>query len=197
MSDLKRNPNYLVSPSIVDAIAGFLRDRQFKAIHYLGYADDELCKSLIREGRYTLSLMDYFDRHHREGISFCMEEGYDHSDLVVPDWLDGIPTYIEGAPPHEVLLQDIPWLGGQLDRIAPETPPPSNQRILSMALGSKANTLAVRRVDRSPKCIILFGEGDRDALHPAYAWREIDSLRIGLKVDTSWQPNSPGSELIG
>jgi hypothetical protein len=115
---INRNPEFVVPNVVVDAIAAFLRGREFRTIHYIGYADDVLLKALIREARYTLSLMDYWDRHYREAIDFCKEEGLDHSDPVVPDWLDGIPTYIEGAPLHEVLLQDIPRLHGQLDRLA-------------------------------------------------------------------------------
>ena len=107
MIDIKRSTEYAAPRVIVDAIVGFLREREFKSIHYLGYADDELINSLIHEGRYTLSLIDWWDRHHREGISFCEDEGLDHSDLLVPGWLDGIPTYSEGAPWHEVLLHAV------------------------------------------------------------------------------------------
>jgi hypothetical protein len=171
MNAFERNPEYVVPHGVIDAIASFLRGREFRTIHYIGYADDELIKSLIREGHYKLSLMDYWDRHHREKIGFLAEEGLDHSHLVVPDWLDDIPTYIEGAPQHEVLLQDIPWLEGQLER-----------------LDSRRG---------HPACIVLFGEAQRDASHSRYDWRDIASLRVGFRRDTTARDAPAQGRLFG
>jgi len=186
MARIKRDPEYVVPRAVVDGIVAFLRGRDFRTLHYLGYADDELIKALIREERYTISLMDYWDRHHRETIDFLSEEGIDHSHLVVPDWLNGIPTYIEGAPRHEVLLQDIPWLDGQLDRLESYSGRENPRRMsMSVALGGRRGAaLETDRGDRNaPPCIVLFGDAQSDASHPRYDWRTLDSLRVGLRRD--------------
>jgi hypothetical protein len=81
--------------------------------------------------------MDYWDRYHRE-VHFWDGDELDLSHLVVPEWLDGIPSYFEGAPEHDVLLQDIPWqYEGQFDAI--------------VAFESRP----------APLCVVLFGEAER------------------------------------
>jgi hypothetical protein len=156
MSDIQRNPTYRVHDSAIDEILCLLHRSNFKMVHYVGYADERLIKSLIAEKRYAISLMDYWDRYHRE-VHFWDGDELDLSHLVVPEWLDGIPSYFEGAPEHDVLLQDIPWqYEGQFDAI--------------VAFESRP----------APLCVVLFGEAEMDTGHPSYSWQQTAFLRIGL-----------------
>jgi hypothetical protein len=151
---MERDPAYVVPDQTISEIVSFLREKGYTKVHYIGYADARLIKALKAERRYVLSLMDYWDRHHRES-HFFNDEGLDLSGLVVPDWLDGIPSYFDGAPRHEVLLQDMPWMEGQLERL--QSP-------------------------GSPDCIVLFGNADLRVRDVRYDWRDIGAVAVGLRT---------------
>jgi hypothetical protein len=173
-------PPYVVPAGTVSAIRTFLRGRTFNTVHYVGHADEGLIKALIREERYTLSLMDYRDRHHRAAHFWDDEGSKGLSTPVVPDWLDGIPTYHGGSPAHEVLLQDIPWLPGQVESwSAPASRDPRKMQMTISSGGRSRPTLTPW--PRVPTCIVLFGDAQPDTEHPGYAWQTIESIRIGLR----------------
>ena len=170
------NARYVVPSRIVEEIAGFLRTQPFTTVHYCGYADEVLIRALVREGRYTLSLMDYWDRHGRESLAFLEEEGLDPSQIVVPEWLDGIPTYIEGAPRHQVLLQDIPLFGPQLD-LRRDDDDNRTRRVAASANGHNSS-LELNTGRHRPECVILFGKA-ACAPNGNYEW--LDWMQIGVR----------------
>ena len=127
----------------------------FRAVHYIGGADEGLLRSLLAyRGRLEVTVMDMPDRWGT-GACFWWEEGSPEPPSR-PDWLEGIPFYQEGAADHDILLRDWAWdYEGQLAAMVAFTG------------------------RRPPKLTLLFGQAELYAEHPEYAWETKGELRIG------------------
>lgn len=158
MHNYKAKSDYKIDPEVIAEIVRIAREVSARSIHYVGYADAELLKALKNCGDYKLSIMDMFNRTNRSTHFWNDEFEVDLDKHPVPDWMDGIVSYEEGAPDADLLLRDIPWDF-------------TNQF---------AEIVSFTRT-RAPKCLILFGDADLKTEHPEYLWDRGQRLTIGHK----------------
>lgn len=184
-------PKDLIPPhpaELVSQITSVIRASGLRTVHYTGHADEGLLRELLAiEPEISLSVMDMPDRW-KTGFAFFWEERDFPSTPCpeLPDWLEEVRFYQEGASDHEIAIRDWPWDSpDQLDRI-------------------------VRFIGRPPpKLLIIFGEAETygaglewvvseseakqvpvhkpaDFRHPSYQWEKLGEIWIGR-----WIPGQP------
>ena len=158
MININDRLDYYVPSVLISKIVLLAGEFSPKSIHYVGYADAELLKSLKYQSRYELSIMDMFNRTNRSSHFWNDEFDLDLSKYPIPEWMDNISSYEEGCPDADLYLWDTPWSSAdQFDNIVSFE-------------GRNA-----------PKQIILFGDADLNTEHPAYEWSRHSEFTIGLK----------------
>jgi len=161
MRNYEAKPDFRVSAEVIADIVQIASEVSAKSIHYVGYADAELLKALKISGDYELSIMDMFNRTNRSTHFWNDEFELDLEKYPIPEWMDGITSYEEGAPDADLLLRDIPWdSANQFSKIVSFTK------------------------TRAPKHIVLFGDADLDTRHTEYIWDRRPKLTVGHK---KWQ----------
>jgi len=170
---------------LIDRIMEILLASPYRTVHYVGQADEGLLRALLADReRLKVTVMDMPDRW-KTGYAFCYDEDEfgKHLPRERPDWLEGVPFHQEGAPDHDILIQDWPW--DSYDQLE--------------------NTVAFEG-RRPPKWLLLFGFADRNIVgvegvsengrwereeilrpapihHPAYVWENSGGLHVGR-----WKP---------
>jgi hypothetical protein len=145
-----------VDPYTLAEIQEIIAATPFTTIHYVGCADESVIRAL--KERYSLSIMDQYNRTNRSTHFWFDETELDFCQYPIPDWMDGVVSYEEGASPHEIALRDIPWNSAdQLDRIV---------------------AFAVRS---APELVILFGEADLLTTCQSYEWERRTGISIGRR----------------
>lgn len=168
MSD---SPIHDLSPSVVEAILGFARERGVRSAHYVGHADRGLIEGLSGLlGKEGLTLMDMHNRWGSDTRFFWDE--FESSGLEFPElehWLDGITCYQEGAPDcPDLWIHDIAWS-------------PARQL---------AQILAFRRPQHGliPN-LALLGLARQTTRLTAYKWSEVNDVLLASVFHNS-SPNS-------
>lgn len=158
MRDYEAKPDFRIATEVIVDIVQIASEVSAKSIHYVGYADAELLKALKNRGAYELSIMDMFNRTNRATHFWNDEFELDLKKYPIPEWMDDITSYEEGAPDADLLLRDIPWDSAK-----------QFSKIVSFTMTS------------APKHIVLFGDADLDTLHPKYIWDRRENLTVGHK----------------
>jgi hypothetical protein len=169
------------APALVAQIMEIVLDSPFRTVHYTGGADESLLRALLADReRQEVTVMDvmnrwgsatrfFGDEFERSGMEF----------LEVPDWLEGVSFYQEGAPDHEIGLRDWPWDShDQLSEIvgfAGRSPP----KLLLLFGLADCSIVGVEGLSES-------GKWERKEIlrsapihHPAYEWETLGDLRVG------------------
>lgn len=148
----------VIDPYTLTEIQEIIAATEFTTIHYTGSADESVIRAL--KAGYSLSITDQYNRTNRSTHFWFEEDEIDFSLYPIPEWMDGVVSYEEGASPHEIGLRDIPWSSpDQFDKIVAFT-------------GRKP-----------PKLVILFGEADLLTKCPSYEWERRTGLSIGRWKD--------------
>ena len=168
-------------PELVARIMEIILSSGLRSVHYTGGADEGLLRALIAQRPLLeVSAMDIPNRWG--SVTRLYWDEYEGCGLEYPerpDWQEDVPFYGEGAPAHEVGIQDWPWYHPEqfweIVAFKVRRPP-----LLVIHFG-RADTVVVeeafywedgeRRLRQQiEKCMID---------HPSYTWEEHDGLRIG------------------
>jgi hypothetical protein len=156
MPDLMRNRARV--PSYLESLECLLHDYRPKSAHYVGYAHREVLTRLLSViGAGRVSAMDYWNRYGLE-TEFDYDTDERVHDSFLPEELKPITFFIEGSPPSELLIWDMPWhFQGQLEAILEFKP------------------------KQPPHHILLADEAMQIKLHSDYAWQNAEDCLIGIR----------------
>jgi hypothetical protein len=87
-----------VDPYTLAEIQEIIAATPFTTIHYVGCADESVIRAL--KERYSLSIMDQYNRTNRSTHFWFDETELDFCQYPIPDWMDGVVSYEEGASPE-------------------------------------------------------------------------------------------------
>jgi len=150
----------------ITQIINYLAVRPVEVVHYLGYADTEILRALVKTGRYKVSALDMHDKFGGRGYSF--DKNWNILYQGRPDWLNGIPIYSEGAP----LVIDV-W-------------------IQDYEYGSAIHSLLEGGPRPRPKNFILIGKAIETGLNDYYEWKIVHDVYFGqLKPEHEQQEEFP------
>lgn len=158
---------------------------QLRTVHYSGGADEGLLRVLLEHhARLEVSVMDIPDRWGG-GRNYFWEKGMPEPPDK-PDWLKAVPMYQEGAPYHDILLQDWAWSStDEFQRIVAFTGNKPPQMVIlfgsaclvevGLERAWEHNELKIKKHPIYQEIVMS---------HPAYTWTTHEGLQVGR-----WQPS--------
>jgi hypothetical protein len=148
-----------------------------RTVHYTGAADEGLLRALLaHEPKLEISAMDMANRWGG-GTRFFWDEfadlGMEYPEC--PDWQKDVVFYQEGAPDHEIAIQDWPWYADYVMKkfiSSSHRKPPTVFLLTGYALFAEADN----KESEPEKTKILRPFHFK---HPAYDWEQRGDVWVG------------------
>jgi hypothetical protein len=149
-----RDPNRSARPEVLEGLRQVLLRPCVASVHYGGYAHEPILRLLKEHFGTDFSVFDYWDRW-LAGAAF-FRESEDGPCPQRPEWLEGVPFYVEGFPRTDLLIWDFGWLW-------PE-----------------AWDWLKRGGRLLPFYVFLVDEAREAAAYPAYDWEHTEYYSLGV-----------------